>query len=104
MCCVERGGNINRNGCGAIWVEMALTAKNLREAPPIHVLHDDERRTVLLALIEDSDNVLMVQAGDKLCFSAKPLDEGLVLGQRRIEDLHCYRTVEELISCEEDVG
>ena len=61
---------------GALRVQRALAADDLREAAPVDVLHDDEVGARLLAPVVDADDVGVVEVGRRLGLAAEPLDEG----------------------------
>ena len=65
-----------------------------REGPAVDVLHDDEVRAVVLAPVEDGDDVGVGQVGGGLGLPAEPLDEGLVDGELGEEHLEGDRPIE----------
>ncbi len=67
---VEGGGHVDGDRRRPVGVQPAFGPQDVGQAPPFDVLHDDEGGAVLLALVEDADDVLMVQAGDELCLPA----------------------------------
>ena len=101
---IERSGHVDGDLGGPVRVEAALVAEHVGKAAAVHVLHDDERGAVFLALIEHADDVLMVEAGDELRLPAESFDEGLVLGQFGAEDLDRHRAVQQLVAREVDIG
>ena len=91
---IESSSDVDRNLCGTIGFELTFIAKDLGQALTIDVLHDDERRTFVFALVEHADDVLVVQACNDLGLLAEALDERFVLGERLVQNLDCDRTIQ----------
>ena len=70
------------------------TGDQLVKAFAVHELHDDIERAVLIAPVEDLDNIGMIQLGDDLRLSLKPLNQLLVPGQRGRQHLNRHLAVQ----------
>ena len=100
----ERGGDVGADVGHAVGVERALGAQDVGERAPVDVLHDDEVGAVGLAPVVDADDVGVVEVGGRGGLPPEPLDERLVGGELREQDLHGDRAVEQLVPGEEHLG
>ena len=79
---ISRGGR----GCGI--------AQHGRKRTAVDVLHHDEIRAVVLAPVEDRDDIGVRQVRRCLCLAPEALDEGAVDRQLGEEDLEGDRPIE----------
>ena len=100
----ERRRHVAGDLGGAIGVEDALRADEIGQAAAVDELHDDEVGVVLLAPVEDADDVGMVEVRRGLCLAAEPLDERGVGREIGKQDFDRDGSIEQAITSEEDVG
>ena len=74
------------------------------EGPALDVLHDDEVRPVVLAPVEDRDDVGVGEVGGGLGLAAETLDEGAVDGELGEEHLERDRSLELAVHGPVDLG
>ena len=74
--------------------QLLRVAQDGRERPALDVLHHDEVDAVVLAPVEDGDDVGVREVGGGLGLPAEPLDEGLVDRELGEEDLEGDRPIE----------
>ena len=82
----------------------ASCVDHVAQRPAVDVLHDDERRAVLLAPVEDADDVGVVQARGGLRLAPEPLDERGVARELGGEHLERDGAVELRVAGEVHVG
>ena len=100
----QRGSNVGSHLGGPIGRQGPVGAEDLRQAPPVHVLHDDEVGALLFAPVEDAHHVGMVQVGRCLSLPTKPLHEVGISGKFVEQDLDRHWSVQEEITRQVDVG
>ena len=100
----ECGRDVARDFGGAIRVERTLCADEIGQAATVDEFHDDEVRVVLLAPVEDADDVRVIQVGRGLRLPPEALDERGVGGEVGEQDLDRHRPIEQAITSEEDIG
>ena len=77
---------------------------HLLQRAAFEVLHRDVVGTFELAAIEDGDDVGVLKARGGLGLAAEALDELLVLGEARVQDLECNPPLQVTVVGEPDVG
>jgi len=100
----QRVGDLGRDAGRLHGRHRSLSAKDVTQGVPLHVLHDDEVRPGLLAPVVDPDDVGVVQGRRVLRLSTEALDEAWVLGKLGEQHLDCDRPVEHLVVGEEHLG
>ena len=100
----ERSGDVGRDFGRTVGMQRTFALDDLRKRATLDVLHDDEVGAELLAPVVDRHDVGMVQVRGGLRFASEPLDEGIVAGMFREENLHRDRSIEEEIAGQIDVG
>ena len=78
-------------------IERAALRKQLGERPSLDALHHDVRNPVLLADVEDADDVRVREAGGGARLAHEPLTEDLVAAERLREALDRDVTAECLV-------
>ena len=66
MCCIDRPGDLANKAECALWLERALAAKKLAQVRPLDVRHRKVEVAVLLAGIEDRDDMRVIEARGEL--------------------------------------
>ena len=100
----ERGCNLAGDlGC-LFGGELFARREDLSECASLHLLHDDEVRTFVLAPVVDVDDVGVREAGRRLSLATEPLDEVGVDSKFGEQHLHCDLTVEQEVARGEHVG
>jgi len=100
----QGGRDVGRDVGRPIRMDTTLGAEHLGQAPPLHILHDDEVGAPLLAPVVHADDVGMVQVGGPLCLSTKTLHEIGIVRELVEQDLDGDRTVQEEVTGQEDIG
>ena len=98
----ERDGD--RRVDRTVGADAPLGAEHLGEAAPVDVLHDDVVGAGRLAPVVDAHDVGVVEVRRGLRLTPEPLDERRVLRELGEEHLQRDRTVEQLVTGQEDVG
>ena len=101
---VEARGDLGRDPGRVHRREAALCPEDVAERLALDVLHDDEVRAVLLAVVVDADDVGVVEPRRVLRLAAEPLDEAGVARELGEEDLDRDLAVELPVARQEDVG
>ena len=84
--------------------EPVALVEQVAQAAAAQVLEHEERSVVVLAPVEDPHDVRVVQAGGGLGLGPEPAQEGLVLGQRRVQHLHRHPAAQHHVVGHEHVG
>ncbi len=84
--------------------QLLRVAQDGRERASVDVLHHDEVDAVVLAPVEDGDDVGVGQVGGGLGLPAEPLHKGLVDGELGKEDLEGDRPIELAVYRPIDLG
>ena len=87
-----------------VGVHGAGRAQDGGQGPAVDELHDDEVGAVVLAPVEDGDDVRVGQVGGGLGLAAEPLHEGPVDRQLGEEDLQGHGPVEQPVVGPVDLG
>jgi hypothetical protein len=96
----QGGGHVGADVGGAVGVQRALGLEDLRQGPPVHVLHHDEVGAVGLTPVEDADDVGVVEVGGGRGLPPEALDEGRVRGELGEHGLDGHGPVEQLVARE----
>ena len=99
----ETGGNLCGDLGGFCWVQARALAQHGRERATLDVLHHDEVGTVVLAPVEDLDDVRVREVGRCLGFTPEPLHEGQVHRQFREQHLERNGSIEQAIVSQVDL-
>ena len=100
----ERGENLTRVGDSDRDWAQAARADELLQRAPLDVLHDDVVGAVVLAAIEDRDDVRVGEAGCVCRLAPEALDELVVVRVPRVQDLDRDPASELLVLGEVHVG
>ena len=100
---VEAGAGLDADPDGLLGGEQGAGVEDLAEGAPGQVLEDQVRFAVLLAPVVDRQDVRMVECGDGPGLGPEPLQEGLVAGQGRVEDLDGHLAVQRDVVGQVDV-
>ncbi len=84
--------------------ERALGLQHLPEGLAGHVLHREEGVPVVLALVEDRDDVRVRERGRRACLAPEAADEGVVVDEVRSHHLERDLALEALVEGEVDGG
>ena len=101
---VQRVGQGDADAHHLVDLELGLLVEHLAQRQPGHVLHDDGLVAALADGVVDGDDARVVDAGDGDGLAAHPVDEGVVGGEVRVEQLHRDLAVEDLVSPEPHLG
>ena len=91
---VEAGTGLDADPDGLLGGEQRAGVEDLAEGAAGQVLEDQVRLAVLLAPVVDGQDVGVVEGGDGPGLGPEPLQEGLVAGQGRVEDLDGHLALE----------
>ena len=100
----ERRGDVGTDVGDLRRREQAVGPDHVAQGATVDVLHHDEGGAVLLAPVEDADDVGLVQAGRRLGLTPEPLDEHRVARELGREDLERDGAVELRVAGEVHVG
>ena len=100
----ERSGYVGGYFGGPVGLQWTIGPEDLSEAPSVDVLHDDEVRALLLAPVEDTHHIGMIQVGRRLGLASKPLHKIGISGEFVEQDLDSHRTIQKEIAREKDIG
>ena len=101
---LERATHVHRDVRGAIGHDAPAAGQELGERPAFHVLHDDEVHAVVRARVEDRHDVLVGDPRRRLRLATEALDELVVLGEARREELDRHLAAQDGVVTEEDLG
>jgi hypothetical protein len=94
------GGDLGSSACQ----QRAFGAADVAQGPPLDELHHHVVGLAVLAPVEDRHDVGVAEVGGGLGLAAEPGDEGVVLGELRVEDLDRHLPPEEGVFGGEHVG
>ena len=100
---VESGGDLGADPRRVHRREPALGPEEVAERLALDVLHDDEVRAVVLAVVVDADDVGVVEHRRVLRLTAEPLDEARIARELGEQHLDRDESIELLIASEEDI-
>ena len=86
------------------WREPGALVEHGAEAAAAEVLGDEVGRAVVVAPVVDGDDVRVVQGRGGLRLGPEAAEEGLVVGEGGVQDLHRHPTAEADVVGQEDLG
>jgi hypothetical protein len=90
----ERGEHRVEQGQRPARRERGVLADHVAQGEPRDVLHDQEERAVVVALVEDRDHVVVREAGRRACLALEPGHEVGVVGEPGVHDLDRHGPVQ----------
>ena len=94
---VERVGHLGEDGDRLPGFERAVLVEVVAQRRPVHELHDDRLDVTVGAGVVDRDDRRMREPGRGHRLAAEPLDERLVGGEVRMQQLHRHLAGEGLV-------
>ena len=83
-------------------IELAFTLKQLFKAAPLEILHRHVVMVTFVSSIVDLDDIRMIQAPGGAGLLEEALNEILILGEPRSQDLQGDRAVQRKLACQVD--
>ena len=101
---LERVAHVDPDLDRAVGHDPPAAGDQVGERSPLDVLHDDEVHAVVGPGVEDRDEVLIADPRRRLCLAPEAVDEVLVVGELRREDLDRDRPAEHRVLAPVDLG